>query len=1180
VKIILAFIFAVALTSRADEPDQTQPAIADSKTYLAEISSLLTRAWPSNRTVNIVCHGHSVPSGYFRTPKVDTFKAYPHLLHRGLKEKFPFAVINVIVTGIGGEQSEQGAKRFECDVLSHRPDLITIDYALNDRAIGLKRAEAAWRSMITNALARGIKIILLTPTPDMTAKLDDPNDLLNQHAEQIRHLAAEFHVGLADSLKAFKAKLKEGVPLKSLMAQSNHPNRAGHELVAAELLRWFPSGSKPMNAAARKLGVVKISADSAEIQNEADNAIDGDPKTIWHTPWRDEPTDYPHYLQIEIDSTRRLRGFTALPRQDGNNNGWICDYAFYASDDGKTWGTPVARGSFDRTKDLKTVLFNRTVSGRFFQLVALSSFAGPYASLAEFSVLETSEGFKKPFLRTNEETTVTIDGKSDGLVFDGVGAVSSGGSTRLLIDYPSKERGEILDYLFKPNYGAGLQILKVEIGADTDATCGAEPSHERARGKIECNLGYEWWLMKEAQARNPKIKLCGLAWGAPGWLKDGFWSEDNIQYTLAWLDCAKQNGLRIDYLGGGNERGWDADYYIKLRKALNEHGYSKIKIVATDDHNPPDYWDVAEEMQTNRAFADAVDILGQHDICVWRTQQRHCYVSPEARALGKPLWDSENSTQDYAVGHEPLARAMTRHYIDGRIIGNLNWALVGAYYGTFPAAGTGLLLADQPWSGWYSVGRSIWVDAHMTQFAKPGWRYLDSACGYTPGGAGYVTLRSATGDNYSTVIETLDATAPENLVINVTGDLSRGKVNVWRTNLRSERDADYFVKVQTIKPENGRFRFTIEPGCIYTLSTTTQARKGNASSKADRGERLSLPFHENFENIGAHRLAPYFSDVHGGFETVPCGGGRRGMAYRQMVSREPILWHGAKMPPTTIVGDPLWWGDYEVSVDALLEESGYVELLGRVESQQHNVAGYHFQVSDGGAWKLYTQDGKGTNRTLAAGADAPFEINAWHRLALRFQGSQIVASLDGNKLADVRDESHSVGQTGFRVSAWQHAQFDNFRVEKTARWPEFIPHAEMSIRASSAETENIFGALHLAQCAIDDRVETSWRSRYAPPVSLPQSLTIDLQRSRKICGLTCRPESAGTETGVILTCKIYISADGKNFEKVADVNWEPTIATRMVSWSERRVRYVRLEVDRIDGDSRFAGIAEIQIIRR
>lgn len=49
--------------------------------------------------------------------------------------------------------------------------------------------------------------------------------------------------------------------------------------------------------------------------------------------------------------------------------------------------------------------------------------------------------------------------------FDGVGGISAGGTTcRLLFTYPQQQRNEILDYLFKPNFGASLQILKVEIG--------------------------------------------------------------------------------------------------------------------------------------------------------------------------------------------------------------------------------------------------------------------------------------------------------------------------------------------------------------------------------------------------------------------------------------------------------------------------------------------------------------------------------------------------------------------------------------------------------------------------------------------------------------------------------------------------------------------------------------------
>ncbi|HEY1790265.1 MAG TPA: discoidin domain-containing protein [Verrucomicrobiae bacterium] len=756
---------------------------------------------------------------------------------------------------------------------------------------------------------------------------------------------------------------------------------------------------------------------------------------------------------------------------------------------------------------------------------------------------------------------VTIDGRSDGLTFDGVGAVSAGASTRLLIDYPEPQRSQILDYLFKPNYGAALQVLKVEIGADTDSTAGSEPSHEAVRGVIDRHLGYEWWLMKEAKARNPGIRLEAMAWGAPGWVGN-FWSDNNITYTLSWLDCAKQNGFQIDYLGGGNERGYNANYYIKLRQALNEHGWSQIKIVGSEDHTPPNYWSIATEMKTNAAFAAAVDVLGEHDICVWRTPQYHCHVSPDALSLRKPLWDSENSTQDYLVGADPLARVMTRHYLDGGVTANLNWAPLSAMYASFPCAGTGMILADRPWSGYYDVGKIIWVDAHMTQFTQPGWRYLDDACGYTTGGASFVTLRDPNGKSYTMVIETVDLTAPETLEFNVTGGLNNGAVQFWSTDLRSKNDAANFVHVGRIKPKNGRYRVTIAPGHIYTLSTTSGQHKGGAQSLADADALMPLPYEEDFENARPGWPAKYFSDVHGRFEIAPCGGGRPGHCYRQMITQEPVLWHGTRMPPTTIMGDPRWWGDYEVSADALLEGPGYVELLGRIESQQHSAAGYHLQICDTGSWKLFTENVAAKDTILASGTNAPFGLNQWHRLALHFIGDNLIASDDGKMLATIRDDSHTTGQIGLRVSAWQHGEFDNVRIVKTAAWPVFVPHSAMTVAASSEHDANDRGQIFSAQNAIDGRPETSWRPESNSSVPSPQSLTLDLGRERTVQGLACKPAITGKNDGgenFITRYTIYLSRDGKNYQEAATGEWKPTIATKTTSWPAQKARYVRLE---------------------
>lgn len=208
--------------------------------YLDPLLDEMAVHWPNNRIINIVCHGHSVPAGYFATPYVNTFSAYPHLLHQLIKERFPFAVTNVIVSAIGGECAIQGAARFEKDVLNHHPDLVTIDYSLNDRGSGLKPACDAWEKMILQALEQNSKVILCTPTWDRSYYTQDENwEQLVRHAEQVRTLADRYQVGLADSFEAFRRHVTEPADLAQYLSHVNHPTREGHQLVAQEIGKYF-----------------------------------------------------------------------------------------------------------------------------------------------------------------------------------------------------------------------------------------------------------------------------------------------------------------------------------------------------------------------------------------------------------------------------------------------------------------------------------------------------------------------------------------------------------------------------------------------------------------------------------------------------------------------------------------------------------------------------------------------------------------------------------------------------------------------------------------------------------------------------------------------------------------------------------------------------------------------------
>lgn len=587
--------------------------------------------------------------------------------------------------------------------------------------------------------------------------------------------------------------------------------------------------------------------------------------------------------------------------------------------------------------------------------------------------------------------TITVDPASPGRTFQGVGAISGGGGTsRLLVDYPEPQRSQVLDYLFRPGYGASLQILKVEIGSDTNSSNGAEPSHMRTRTDLNCNRGYEWWLMEQAQRRNPSIQFYGLQWGAPGWFEGGFWSDDNIGYLLAWLGCAKRHGLRIDYLGGWNEKGWDAAWYVRLKQALLSHGYGHVKVVAADNAK----WDVATDMKEDAAFNAATDVVGIHYPC----SEVHCSSSQDALDLGKPLFASESGWNNYLTGAVRLAAEMNHEYVDSRITAFINWPAAYSWYPTVQMQGSGLLKANEPWTGNFELGPTLWTVAQTAQFVHPGWRYLDSASGYLDGGGTYVTLTS--GNSYTTIVETTGATAPQTISLQgVPRTLHR-----WSTTLQSTDPDDWFVRGADVRPGS---QVTLPPGTVTTL-TTERGGKGTATSPPSK--MLSLPY-KSFR---------YLSDMEGAFESHA---GR----VRQAITTEPIKWSRVASP-TALLGDNRWT-DYTVSVRA----SGPATLLGRVVNQLNNAGpakvnvwqGYYLRLTDTGTWNLEVIAPDKTTRVLSTGS---YSGSGWHRLSLTFTGPSITAAIDGAPVAQVTDETYSQGQVGLALDSYTPTQFTDLTI--------------------------------------------------------------------------------------------------------------------------------------------------------
>jgi len=170
--------------------------------------------------------------------------------------------IRVINAGIGGNTTEDARARFERNVISHNPDVVTLSFGINDSTIDVwdnktqsrvtaARYEENLRYFVTTLKARGAHPILLTPNPmRWTAQLKglyakppyDPNNddgmntTLTPYAERVREIAKTENVPLLDVYRLFEDYAAANrIPIDHLLLDGMHPNDFGHHLIADAL---------------------------------------------------------------------------------------------------------------------------------------------------------------------------------------------------------------------------------------------------------------------------------------------------------------------------------------------------------------------------------------------------------------------------------------------------------------------------------------------------------------------------------------------------------------------------------------------------------------------------------------------------------------------------------------------------------------------------------------------------------------------------------------------------------------------------------------------------------------------------------------------------------------------------------------------------------------------------------
>uniref|UniRef100_A0A3Q3XEL3 Galactocerebrosidase n=1 Tax=Mola mola TaxID=94237 RepID=A0A3Q3XEL3_MOLML len=635
----------------------------------------------------------------------------------------------------------------------------------------------------------------------------------------------------------------------------------------------------------------------------------------------------------------------------------------------------------------------------------------------------------------SSQTYFLNDKEGLGRVFDGIGGLSGGGATsRLLVNYAEPYRSQILDFLFKPNFGASLQILKVEIGGDAQSTDGTESSHMHYEDDENYFRGYEWWLMKEAKKRNPDITLIGLPWAFPGWVGHGKnWPYDfpdiTAAYVVNWIIGAKQyHNLDIQYIGIWNERNFDSKYIKLLRYTLDKSGLEGVKIVASDNLWEP----IVLSLLLDPELSRAVDVIGAH--------YPGTTTVIEALKSQKKLWSSEDySTFNNEVGGGCWARILNQNYINGFMTATISWNLVASYYKELPFSRDGLMTAEEPWSGNYVVESPIWITAHTTQFTHPGWTYLQTV-GHLAQGGSYVALTDREG-NLTVVIETMTHNhsmcirpplPPFNVTSqNATFQLEGSFVSSSKV-FHIMFKPSFFEKLTPLKLLDGSFNLHLDVDEVYTLTTIKTGEKG---SYPDPPPAAPFPkvYKDNFNvRNPPFSEAPNFADQTGVFEyymnlTDP---GPHLFTFRQVVTARPVTWVADADQTISIIGD-YQWQNLTITCDIFMEsvKTGGAFIAARVDKGGESIRstkGVFFWVFADGTYKV-TNDLAG--KTVLAEGQSGTRAYGWCTLSLTVEGQFASGQLNGYPLwknAVVLTPKN--GWAAIGTHSFELAQFDNFAV--------------------------------------------------------------------------------------------------------------------------------------------------------
>ena len=269
---------------------------------ITRLKNLMKRA-ANGESLVIGFLGGSITQGSLSsTPKT----CYAYLVYEWWKKSFPNAAFSFVNGGIGGTTSHYGGARAWKDVLCYRPDIVTVDFSVNDDA----------NEFFEETYEGTLRRLLMAPSAPAVVVLNNVFYDTGKNAQNYHNRIADHygipHVSIKDTIFP---DVESGKIVRADITPDNlHPNDKGHSLVADEICKLLDS--------------IKAEVEEEAIagENIEDKSMKTEESIVLPEPLTENAYEHSRLIQIQ-DNEAILDGFLVDPIEkkgmlDIFKNGW------------------------------------------------------------------------------------------------------------------------------------------------------------------------------------------------------------------------------------------------------------------------------------------------------------------------------------------------------------------------------------------------------------------------------------------------------------------------------------------------------------------------------------------------------------------------------------------------------------------------------------------------------------------------------------------------------------------------------------------------------------------------------------------------------------------------------------------------------------------------------------------